>query len=88
MPKLPDHLVLRGWESEEEGHRANLARALELASRHLDSARQALAEGKVDTFALRQLGVEAAEADRHGFALDAVRKVRFALPADETAKGE
>lgn len=82
VDNLPPDLIRHGWNAEVEGHRANLARALDFAEQHLASARRALVAGRVDTHALRQLTVEATDAYQRGAALAAIERVRFALPDD------
>lgn len=82
---LTPELIRRGWALETTSHRDNLRRALESAARHLAAAQEALGEkDEADTYALRQLAADAAEAYQRGAALDALRRVEFALPDDTT----
>ncbi|SNT65864.1 hypothetical protein SAMN05421812_12810 [Asanoa hainanensis] len=83
---IPPHLVRQGWASEEDRHREGQQRALEAAARHLAQALSAAQAGSADPHALRQLVTEAAEADRHGAAVTAIARLRFALPAAGAAE--
>ncbi|MEU0078485.1 hypothetical protein ABZY58_11365 [Micromonospora tulbaghiae] len=80
---LPADLVARGFNSEADRHRRNLGRELADAAKQIEAARADLADGKVNTRALREAVRTSADAYQHGAALAALNAVRFALPNTE-----
>lgn len=81
---LPADLIRHGWNGEIDNHTRELVRALELAEQHITDARRSLANGTVNTHALRQLTVDAVDAFQRGAALAALDRVKFAVPADDS----